>query len=357
MVYECEKCEAALPAGVLNCPNCGEGFDEPVPQDAETPARGWQLKSELRGSSSATSELQPDRFISPAQVTTNAPQPKKGKVPVWLIIVAFVFLPITLLYLICLAVVQIWKHPTWSVRTKSLLTVLVAAAVVVVPVVGSVQDAQNQVTQQKEAMVAQSQQEATQRSKQRRTAELQATPQGRAKLAAERKQKELAAAEQSRQQKLIAAQAAREQAVQTQAEARQQNEQQAEENEKEADATYCKTVSDNNSQLTECLRTLHSLFIDPKFNDDDWKIDVAASLVTLNKISIDGQAISCPARFQAVQSSYSASLSEYEKFSDELPHAIDHQNLDEINQCLRRLDRGSELMDNATSELQRVNGN
>jgi hypothetical protein len=46
MIYECEKCGNALPAGVLACPKCGEGFDEVVPQDAETPKRGWQAKSE-----------------------------------------------------------------------------------------------------------------------------------------------------------------------------------------------------------------------------------------------------------------------------------------------------------------------
>ena len=42
MVYECENCKTALPARVLNCPKCGEGFDKPVPQDAEVPAHGWQ---------------------------------------------------------------------------------------------------------------------------------------------------------------------------------------------------------------------------------------------------------------------------------------------------------------------------
>ena len=34
MVYECENCEKALGPGLLSCPNCGEDFDEPVPDDA-----------------------------------------------------------------------------------------------------------------------------------------------------------------------------------------------------------------------------------------------------------------------------------------------------------------------------------
>ena len=34
MIYECEHCETALGPGLLSCPNCGEDFDEPVPDDA-----------------------------------------------------------------------------------------------------------------------------------------------------------------------------------------------------------------------------------------------------------------------------------------------------------------------------------
>lgn len=46
MVYQCEKCGAALPAGAQACPNCGGNFDEVVPPDDEVPKRGWQAKSE-----------------------------------------------------------------------------------------------------------------------------------------------------------------------------------------------------------------------------------------------------------------------------------------------------------------------
>ena len=46
MVYQCEKCGSALPAGAQACPNCGDNFDEVVPPDAEVPRRGWQAKSE-----------------------------------------------------------------------------------------------------------------------------------------------------------------------------------------------------------------------------------------------------------------------------------------------------------------------
>jgi hypothetical protein len=71
MVYECEKCNRALPAGVLACPACGEGFDQPVPQDAEVPKRGWQPATKATVSSSAMIEPE-DSSASPE--TTETPE-------------------------------------------------------------------------------------------------------------------------------------------------------------------------------------------------------------------------------------------------------------------------------------------
>ncbi len=59
MVYECENCGAALFAGVLACPKCGENFDEAVPSDADAPKRGWRTKTETSGTASATAEQVP----------------------------------------------------------------------------------------------------------------------------------------------------------------------------------------------------------------------------------------------------------------------------------------------------------
>ena len=45
MVYECDQCSAALPGGVLACPQCGEKFDEAVPTDALVPKSGFSAAS------------------------------------------------------------------------------------------------------------------------------------------------------------------------------------------------------------------------------------------------------------------------------------------------------------------------
>ena len=47
MVYECDDCSAALPAGALACPRCGETFEEPVPADAVLPKRGFSAAGPL----------------------------------------------------------------------------------------------------------------------------------------------------------------------------------------------------------------------------------------------------------------------------------------------------------------------
>ncbi len=43
MVYECDRCASALPAGVSACPCCGEKFDEAVPPDAILPKAGFHV--------------------------------------------------------------------------------------------------------------------------------------------------------------------------------------------------------------------------------------------------------------------------------------------------------------------------
>lgn len=250
MVYECEQCSCPLPAGVVACPKCGETFDEAVPHDAEVPARGWQPKLEPKASS----------FMDAQTVTKNPPLPRitnrqedhpgpQHKEPAskdlfyagnsasfqestatkskasswttWKIILAISFLPITFLWAICLAIVKIWKHPTWSVKTKAIVTGIVAAIVVGFPAMSYIQTIQHQEREHKAVIVAQAQQEATQRAEQQnqraeqqRIASLQATPQGRAKMATERKKQQLAAAEQAHQQDIIAIQAVKKQVAQ-----------------------------------------------------------------------------------------------------------------------------------------------
>ncbi len=47
MVYECDQCSAALPAGVFACFQCGEKFEEAVPADALLPKTGFSAVSAL----------------------------------------------------------------------------------------------------------------------------------------------------------------------------------------------------------------------------------------------------------------------------------------------------------------------
>lgn len=45
MIYECDQCTSALPAGVTACPKCGEKFDDAVPADAEIHRKGFTAVS------------------------------------------------------------------------------------------------------------------------------------------------------------------------------------------------------------------------------------------------------------------------------------------------------------------------
>ena len=383
MVYECEICGAALPAGVLNCPKCWKGFDEPVPQDAEVPLRGWQPKSEASDFSSITSQsgiktpatpkiviLQehhpeppamnmptsgsksqrgPSPFL--AQSTPTASKPKGKKISPWLVFWAIMFLPITLLYLIGLAIVKIWKHPTWSVRTKSILTVLVAAAAITMPINSIVQSVRDQQT----AMAIQANYAAQQIAEHKRLAELEATPKGRAKLSAERNQQQLAAAKEAHQRDLAALRTGEEAGAKAAKSDKATAANSQQEIKSDAETTYRMKLAQNVSQLGDCLSTYSDLCKDPKLFDDIWKIQMAASLIDMKRLSQEGENISCPVRFQEVQNRYSEALREYERISDKMPSAVDHRDIEALKDCSARMDHASDLVISASNELKELN--
>ena len=139
MVYECEKCGTALPAGVLKCPKCGEGFDEAVPQDAEVAVRDGQPKSKASDFTPPTSQ---STFFDQSTPTTS--KPNGAKLSPGHIILAIICWPVGLIWII----VYIWQHPTLVVKTKLLLIGLVAATVLIIAETINFQEGNNPLRQQ-----------------------------------------------------------------------------------------------------------------------------------------------------------------------------------------------------------------
>ena len=80
MVYECEDCGSALPAGVKACVKCGSLFEEAVPQDAETATRGWQPKT--AGDSSSQLSADPGYSeVTPETTQATLEQPDPAYIP------------------------------------------------------------------------------------------------------------------------------------------------------------------------------------------------------------------------------------------------------------------------------------
>ena len=64
MVYECDECSAALPAGIFACPRCGASFEEAVPADALLPKSGFHA--------AASRAEDPDLHLQPVLVQAEA---------------------------------------------------------------------------------------------------------------------------------------------------------------------------------------------------------------------------------------------------------------------------------------------
>ncbi len=79
MIYECDKCQAALPAGIMFCPRCGDQFEEAVPGDAQLPNRGFTAKP-ARSAPVAT----PQPLAAPQGYSQfSAPPPPAPQEAVW----------------------------------------------------------------------------------------------------------------------------------------------------------------------------------------------------------------------------------------------------------------------------------
>lgn len=76
MIYECERCLAALPPRVTACPACGDPFEEPVPADAVVP-QGEQP-------SSLVFQAYPLPNTTVSASPTLVPVVKRGTVLAWL---------------------------------------------------------------------------------------------------------------------------------------------------------------------------------------------------------------------------------------------------------------------------------
>ncbi len=76
MVYECEKCKAALPPSVTSCPKCGETFDDVVPSDAEAGPSGFGTTPSSNASPDSASASADSR--RKAQLVNRSPAPAAG---------------------------------------------------------------------------------------------------------------------------------------------------------------------------------------------------------------------------------------------------------------------------------------
>lgn len=335
MVYECDQCKSALSAGSLNCPKCGEQFENAVPPDAEVPRSGF----------TPVASHTPPEPITHIPQSAISPTPKLVLSKPSLIHNPFLII-VSLLFCFPVGLVFVWTNPLWSQKIRVVVTGgWVACVLLYLALIGSIANNSSSQTQpQAKGISAATYIESTKPVNKAAQAKATALAKQNSNRAAAQAKRQ--AAEQAHQQQMAEAQQRRE--------AEQEQRQEAEAN---AEANYRTQIVHNSAQLSDCLTTFSSLCGDPKFYDDDWKIEMAASLIQMKQFSQEGQAIRSPKRFRAVQSQYSAALREYEYVSDEMPAAIDHMDADKMRECVARMDHATELISNTKDEIDKANNN
>ena len=292
MVYECDECKNALPPSVTVCPNCGEVFDNVVPADAEMPRNGF--------SPAASSTI-------PLSVSPKLPASKVGSSSSFSGTRVLIALPIVLAVMIGAVALTSSKTDSTSSSTTSSPTHLTKEPTNTAVTTSRLSVANNPAKGNVDKAAQEDKKQAAERKSQQRTAQ--------------KKQRQ------------------------------EQQKKQQQEADASAEADYKIKFVSNALQLSNCLTTFSGLCQEHRFFDEDWRVKMAVSLVEMKQLSHEGQAISCPKRFRAVQKRYSEALNEYEHISDDMPEALDHMDADKLQECLARMNNAGELIKSAQAKL------
>ena len=190
MVYECEKCQSPLGAGMLFCPYCGEKFPSPVPSDAVSTTPSDVAQPALIGQ--AASEFP----STPFQPQT--PMPPVRKKPLFGIVAFGAVAAFIILLIIIGSFNQASTTTVPPANTKATYSAMTSASVALTPEqkhIAAVKEheqaakAHQQVLQQERQARAQKKEEQREARRQAREQEEQAREEARAARAAQEAQR------------------------------------------------------------------------------------------------------------------------------------------------------------------------
>jgi hypothetical protein len=116
-----------------------------------------------------------------------------------------------------------------------------------------------------------------------------------------------------------------------------------------AEAEYLKTLDRISAEMSDSLYTFSDLMLNPRVGDETWTVLVVVELVTWQLLYEEVAEIQPPQRFQGSYELYLAAMAELESATYDIIHGIDYLDVDRINAATAKIERGSQLIEEAAA--------
>ncbi len=119
---------------------------------------------------------------------------------------------------------------------------------------------------------------------------------------------------------------------------------------------YLAKMRVNATRLGACVLTFSNLCSQHDLQSDDWKINMAASLLEMKQFAEEAKGIDAPPRFAGIKTSYDAAMDDYLYIAATMPRALDAQDGPLLETCSAKLDDAHMFLKQANYEVRHIPG-
>ena len=119
-----------------------------------------------------------------------------------------------------------------------------------------------------------------------------------------------------------------------------------------SEQAYTITIADHSSKASEALYELSALMSNPLIGDDEWTLNVAVQLVTIQALYDEAIEINPPSSMTNIHYKYVQAMKHFESATQLIAQGIDELDANLINQATAEMNLGGQLIDEATELIE-----
>jgi len=115
-----------------------------------------------------------------------------------------------------------------------------------------------------------------------------------------------------------------------------------------SEKAYATTIIDHASKVSETMYSLSDLMENAKFGDDEWTLNMAVQLATIQALYDEAMDVAPPDSMANIHYKYVQAMKHYETSTHLIAKGVDELDVNLINQATAEILTGAQFMDEAT---------